>query len=292
MTIQWFPGHMTRARRQIQEKLKQIDAVIELLDARVPHSSRNPMIDEILRGKPRLVLLNKADLADQRATDRWIAAFREDGLDSLAVDAAGGQGIKEISARVKKLVAPQWERMAARGVVKPRAVRVLIVGIPNVGKSTLINRLAGRSVAATGDRPGVTKGQQWIKAGGEMELLDTPGILWPKFDDQTVGMRLAVIGSIREEILNLEEIAFFAVKTLAGKYWDAFVERFGLEGGPPEDPDDPGQIVDVLERIGRKRGCLVSGGRVDLEKASGVLLRDLRSGKLGRITLEEPEEFR
>ncbi|CAG5083448.1 Ribosome biogenesis GTP-binding protein YlqF [Thermobacillus xylanilyticus] len=292
MTIQWFPGHMTRARRQIQEKLKQIDAVIELLDARVPHSSRNPMIDEILRGKPRLVLLNKADLADQRATDRWIAAFREDGLDSLAVDAAGGQGIKEISARVKKLVAPQWERMAARGVVKPRAVRVLIVGIPNVGKSTLINRLAGRSVAATGDRPGVTKGQQWIKVGGEMELLDTPGILWPKFDDQTVGMRLAVIGSIREEILNLEEIAFFAVKTLAGKYWDAFVERFGLEGGPPEDPDDPGQIVDVLERIGRKRGCLVSGGRVDLEKASGVLLRDLRSGKLGRITLEEPEEFR
>ncbi|REJ16641.1 MAG: ribosome biogenesis GTPase YlqF [Paenibacillaceae bacterium] len=292
MTIQWFPGHMTRARRQIQEKLKQIDAVIELLDARVPHSSRNPMIDEILRGKPRLVLLNKADLADQRATYRWIAAFREDGLDSLAVDAAGGQGIKEISARVKKLVAPQWERMAARGVVKPRAVRVLIVGIPNVGKSTLINRLAGRSVAATGDRPGVTKGQQWIKVGGEMELLDTPGILWPKFDDQTVGMRLAVIGSIREEILNLEEIAFFAVKTLAGKYWDAFVERFGLEGGPPEDPDDPGQIVDVLERIGRKRGCLVSGGRVDLEKASGVLLRDLRSGKLGRITLEEPEEFR
>jgi len=292
MTIQWFPGHMTRARRQIQEKLKQIDAVIELLDARVPHSSRNPMIDEILRGKPRLVLLNKADLADQRATDRWIAAFREDGLDSLAVDAAGGQGIKEISARVKKLVAPQWERMAARGVVKPRAVRVLIVGIPNVGKSTLINRLAGRSVAATGDRPGVTKGQQWIKVGGEMELLDTPGILWPKFDDQTVGMRLAVIGSIREEILNLEEIAFFAVKTLAGKYWDAFVERFGLEGGPPEDPDDPRQIVDVLERIGRKRGCLVSGGRVDLEKASGVLLRDLRSGKFGRITLEEPEEFR
>ncbi|REK53892.1 MAG: ribosome biogenesis GTPase YlqF [Thermobacillus sp.] len=292
MTIQWFPGHMTRARRQIQEKLKQIDAVIELLDARVPHSSRNPMIDEILRGKPCLVVLNKADLADQRATERWIAAFREDGLDSIAVDAAGGQGIKEISARVKKLVAPQWERMVARGVVKPRAVRVLIVGIPNVGKSTLINRLAGRSVAATGDRPGVTKGQQWIKVGGEMELLDTPGILWPKFDDQTVGMRLAVIGSIREEILNLEEIAFFAVRTLAGKYWDAFVQRFGLEGGPPEDPDDPEQIVDVLERIGRKRGCLVSGGRVDLEKASGVLLRDLRSGKLGRITLEEPEEFR
>jgi ribosome biogenesis GTP-binding protein YlqF len=292
MTIQWFPGHMTRARRQIQEKLKQIDAVIELLDARVPHSSRNPMIDEILRGKPRLVVLNKADLADQRATERWIAAFREEGLDSIAVDAAGGRGVKEIPARMKQLVAPQWERMAARGVVNPRAVRALIVGIPNVGKSTLINRLAGRSAAATGDRPGVTKGQQWIKVGGEMELLDTPGILWPKFDDQAVGMRLAVIGSIREEILNLEEVAFFAVRELAAKYWDAFVQRFGLEGGPPDNPDDPDQIVDVLERIGRKRGCLASGGRVDLEKASGVLLRDLRAGKLGRITLEEPGAYR
>jgi len=292
MTIQWFPGHMTRARRQIEEKLKLIDAAIELLDARVPHSSRNPMLGRILRGKPRLVVLNKADLADERATERWIAAFREEGLDCIAVDAADGRGVKEIAARVKRLVEPGRERMAARGVVNPRPVRALIVGIPNVGKSTLINRLAGRGAAATGDRPGVTKGQQWIKVGGEMELLDTPGILWPKFEDQTVGMRLAVIGSIREEILNLEEIAFFAVKTLAVKYWDRFVQRFGLEGGPPENVDDPGQVVGVLEQIGRKRGCLISGGRVDLEKASGVLLRDLRAGKLGRITLEEPGEVR
>jgi len=292
MAIQWFPGHMTRARRQIEEKLRLVDAAIELLDARVPHSSRNPMIGRILRGKPRLVVLNKADLADPRATERWIAAFRGEGHDCIAVDAAAGKGVKEIAARVRELVAPQMERMAARGVVKPRAVRALIVGIPNVGKSTLINRLAGRGAAATGDRPGVTKGQQWIKVGGEMELLDTPGILWPKFEDQAVGMRLAAIGSIREEILNLEEVAFFVVKTLAMNYWDAFVQRFGLEGGPPEDVEDPGQVVDVLERIGRKRGCLVSGGRVDLEKASGVLLRDLRAGKLGRITLEEPDEFR
>jgi ribosome biogenesis GTPase A len=292
MTIQWFPGHMTRARRQIEEKLRLVDAAIELLDARVPHSSRNPMIGRILRGKPRLVVLNKADLADPRSTERWIAAFRDEGHDCIAVDAAGGRGVKEITARVRELVAPQRERMAARGVVKPRAVRALIVGIPNVGKSTLINRLAGRGAAATGDRPGVTKGQQWIKVGGEMELLDTPGILWPKFEDQAVGMRLAVIGSIREEILNLEEVAFFAVKTLAVKYWDAFAQRFGLEGGPPEDVEDPEQVVDVLERIGRKRGCLISGGRVDLEKASGVLLRDLRAGKLGRITLEEPDDSR
>lgn len=191
MTIQWFPGHMTRARRQIQEKLKQIDAVIELLDARVPHSSRNPMIDEILRGKPRLVLLNKADLADQRATDRWIAAFREDGLDSLAVDAAGGQGIKEISARVKKLVAPQWERMAARGVVKPRAVRVLIVGIPNVGKSTLINRLirdySDLDRELTVSRyPGTTLDQIRIPLDDGRYIIDTPGIVYPYRLTETV----------------------------------------------------------------------------------------------------------
>lgn len=290
MTIQWFPGHMTRAKRQIQAKLKVIDAVIELIDARVPYSSRNPMIDNILRGKPRLIVLNKADLADPQATERWIAHFKDQGCDCIAVDAAGGASVGAIPGRVKALVAPRLERMAARGMMKTRAVRALIVGIPNVGKSTLINRLAGRSAAATGDRPGITKGQQWIKVGGEMELLDTPGILWPKFDDQAVGYRLAVIGSIREEILNLEDIAFFALKTLAPKYWEAFAERFGLEGGPPEDPDDPVQIAEVLEEIGRKRGCLVRGGRVDLEKASGVLLRDLRAGKLGRITLEEPGE--
>lgn len=290
MTIQWFPGHMTRAKRQIQAKLKVIDAVIELIDARVPYSSRNPMIDNILRGKPRLIVLNKADLADPQATERWIAHFKDQGCDCIAVDAAGGASVGAIPGRVKALVAPHLERMAARGMMKTRAVRALIVGIPNVGKSTLINRLAGRSAAATGDRPGITKGQQWIKVGGEMELLDTPGILWPKFDDQAVGYRLAVIGSIREEILNLEDIAFFALKTLAPKYWEAFAERFGLEGGPPEDPDDPVQIAEVLEEIGRKRGCLVRGGRVDLEKASGVLLRDLRAGKLGRITLEEPGE--
>jgi len=290
-TIQWFPGHMTRAKRQIQEKLKLIDAVIELLDARVPHASRNPMIGEILRGKPRLVVLNKADLADPHSTERWIAAFRGEGLDCVAVDSAGGRGVQEIPGRVRQLAAPLFERMKARRV-NPRPVRAMIVGIPNVGKSTLINRLAGRGAAATGDRPGVTKGQQWIKVGGVMELLDTPGILWPKFDDPAVGLRLAAIGSIREEILNLEEVAFFVVKTLAAKYWDALAERFGLEGGPPDDPDDAGRIVDVLERIGRKRGCLAGGGRVDLEKASGALLRELRTGKIGRITLEEPDEFR
>lgn len=290
MTIQWFPGHMTRARRQIQEKLKLIDVAIELLDARVPISSRNPMVEEILQGKPRLIVLNKSDLADPRATERWIARFTEDGHACIAVDSSTGTKVGDIPLLTKKLTAEKWERMAAKGIVKPRAVRALIVGIPNVGKSTLINRLAGRSIAATGDRPGVTKGQQWIKVGGgELELLDTPGILWPKFEDQTVGYRLAVIGSIKEEILNVEDIAFFAVKALALRYWDSFAERFGLEGGPPSDPDNADEIVAVMEAIGRKRGCLVSGGRVDLEKTSGILLRELRAGKLGRLTLEEPD---
>ncbi len=293
MTIQWFPGHMTRARRQIQEKLKLIDVAIELLDARIPESSRNPMIDEILQDKPRLIVLNKADLADPRATERWMAYFAAEGHACAAIDANTGTRVGEIPVKAKVLVQAKWDRMADKGVINPRAVRALIVGIPNVGKSTLINRLAGRNIAATGDRPGVTKGQQWIKvAGGEMELLDTPGILWPKFEDQLVGYRLATTGAIKEEILNIEDIAFFAVKAIAARYWDTLQERFGLEGDAPLDLDNADEVVAVMEAIGKKRGCLVSGGRVDLEKTSGIILRELRAGKLGRLTLEEPGEVR
>jgi ribosome biogenesis GTPase A len=293
MTIQWFPGHMTRARRQIQDKLKLIDVAIELLDARIPESSRNPMIDEILQGKPRLIVLNKADLADPRATERWMAYFAAEGHACAAIDANTGTRVGEIPVKARALVQEKWDRMATKGVINPRAVRALIVGIPNVGKSTLINRLAGRNIAATGDRPGVTKGQQWIKvAGGELELLDTPGILWPKFEDQIVGYRLATTGAIKEEILNIEDIAFFAVKAIAARYWDTLQERFGIEGDPPQDLDNADEVVSVMEAIGKKRGCLVSGGRVDLEKTSGIILRELRAGKLGRLTLEEPGEVR
>ncbi|QHW30087.1 ribosome biogenesis GTPase YlqF [Paenibacillus rhizovicinus] len=286
MTIQWFPGHMTRARREIQEKLKLIDIAIELLDARVPLSSRNPMIDEILQGKPRLILLNKADLADPKTTEKWRAYFADKGIASLAIDASTGTRVNEIPVKVKELLHDKIARQIAKGMI-PRAVRGLIVGIPNVGKSTLINRLAGRHIAATGDRPGVTKGQQWIKVGTEMELLDTPGILWPKFEDQLVGFKLAMTGAIREQVLNVEEVAFFAIKELTTYYWDALAERFGLTE-PPSDTEDNNELVRVMEDIGRKRGCLVSGGRVDLEKASGVILRELRAGNLGRITLETP----
>ncbi|WP_270171900.1 ribosome biogenesis GTPase YlqF [Paenibacillus sp. SYP-B4298] len=286
MTIQWFPGHMTRARRQIEEKLKLLDIVIELLDARVPMSSRNPMIDEILRGKPRLIILNKADLADPRATDRWISFFSAKGHAAIAVDSSTGTRVADIPQRVKELLHDKIARMKEKGM-NPRAMRALIVGIPNVGKSTLTNRLAGRNIAATGDRPGVTKGQQWIKVGSELELLDTPGILWPKFEDELVGYKLAMTGAIREQILNMEDIAFFAVRILASQYWEALAERFELTEAP-QDTEDSEQIVKLMEDIGRKRGCLLSGGRVDLEKVSGIILRELRAGKMGRITLEEP----
>ncbi|MBP3964561.1 ribosome biogenesis GTPase YlqF [Paenibacillus lignilyticus] len=289
MTIQWFPGHMTRARREIQEKLKLIDIAIELLDARVPLSSRNPMIDDILLNKPRLILLNKSDLADARTTEKWMAYFADLGYTSLAIDSSTGTRVNEIPVKVKQLLHDKIERQISKGIT-PRAIRGLIVGIPNVGKSTLINRLAGRSIAATGDRPGVTKGQQWIKVGTEMELLDTPGILWPKFEDQLVGQRLAMTGAIREQVLNIEDVAFFTVRELAKRYWPMLSERFGLKD-PPKDYEDNDEIVRLMEDIGRKRGCLVSGGRVDLEKTSGIILREMRAGNLGRLSLESPEDF-
>lgn len=287
MTIQWFPGHMTKARRQIQEKLKLIDIVLELLDARLPVSSRNPMIDEILQHKPRLVLLNKSDLADPDFTNQWVAFFAKQGLQALPIDASSGQRVKEILSKAKVSLQDKIDAQIRKGV-NPRAIRALIVGIPNVGKSTLINRLAGRNIAATGDKPGVTKGQQWIKMGGEMELLDTPGILWPRFEDQEVGYRLAASGAIKDDILNIPDVAFYTVKYLIRYYPHLMKERFGLQN-LPEDLEVTEEVVAVMEEIGRKRGCLMSGGKVDLEKTSLVILRDLRSGKLGRISLEKPE---
>ncbi|WP_052488107.1 ribosome biogenesis GTPase YlqF [Gordoniibacillus kamchatkensis] len=287
MTIQWFPGHMTKAKRQIEDKLKLIDIVIELLDARIPLSSRNPMIGDILQGKPRLVLLNKADLADPEATAEWVRYFaREEGLDALPLDAVSGHQVKEIVPRAKALWAHKIEAQLRKGMT-PRPVRALIVGIPNVGKSTLTNTLAGRKIAATGDKPGVTKGQQWIKVGGELDLLDTPGILWPKFEDQQVGLRLAATGAIKEDILPLDEVAFFVVRFMAMQYPGALLERFGLDK-LPDDPSDAQQIVAAMEAIGRRRGAVISGGRIDLDKTSLLILRDLRAGKLGRITLERP----
>ncbi|GIP33031.1 ribosome biogenesis GTPase YlqF [Paenibacillus sp. J2TS4] len=286
MTIQWFPGHMTRARRQIQDKLKLIDLAIELMDARIPISSRNPMIDEILGSKPRLILLNKADLADPAMTSEWVHRLKKDGVDALPIDSISGTNVKEIIPHCKQLLAEKREAQIRKGM-KPRPIRALIVGIPNVGKSTLINRLAGRKAAITGDRPGVTKGQQWIRIGGELELLDTPGILWPKFEDQEVGARLAAIGSIRDEILHPEDIAFYVIRYMIQHYPEALSDRYELEGLPKE-VSEPEPVIEVMEMIGRRRGCLQSGGKVNLEKASALFLKDLRAGKMGRISLEHP----
>ncbi|RED65999.1 ribosome biogenesis GTPase YlqF [Cohnella lupini] len=287
MTIQWFPGHMTRAKRQIEEKLKLIDVVFELLDARIPQSSRNPMVDEITSSKPRLVLLNKADLADPKQTAEWSDYFRSKGLATHTIDANAGTGVKDLANKAKELLQEKIQRQIDKGM-KPRPVRALIVGIPNVGKSTLINRLAGRNIAITGDRPGVTKGQQWIRFGGELELLDTPGILWPKFDDPIAGFRLAATGAIKEDVIHIDEVACFVLKVLVENYGPALKERYGLEGLPSELPDMQAAI-EVLESIGKRRGCIVSGGHVDYDKTATLLLRDLRSGKLGRMTLESPE---
>ncbi|MBH0161004.1 MULTISPECIES: ribosome biogenesis GTPase YlqF [Fictibacillus] len=284
MTIQWFPGHMAKARREITEKLKMIDVVFELVDARIPLASRNPMIDEILGQKPRIVLLNKADLADPKVTSMWESYFSEKGIPSLAINSQDGKGIKKIEPLAHELVKEKFDKMRAKGIVKPRAVRALIVGIPNVGKSTIINRMAGKNIAVTGDKPGVTKKQQWIKAGKTLELLDTPGILWPKFEDQTIGLKLAVTGAIKETLFDFTEVVLYAIKYLKEHYEERLVERYKLS----EIPDDS---LPLFEEIGKKRGCMMSGGEVDLEKTAEIVLRDLRAEKLGRLSYERPNEF-
>lgn len=282
MSIQWFPGHMAKARREVTEQLKVIDVVLELLDARLPYSSRNPMIDEIIDQKPRLILLNKADLADQSLTECWLKFFEENDNKALAIDAQSGYGVHQIVHECQQLVKTMLVKRLEKGL-QPRAIRALIVGIPNVGKSSLINRLARRSIAKTGDRPGITKAQQWIKVGREFELLDTPGILWPKFEDEEVGYRLAASGAIKDEILDHQEVALYALTYLKEKYPGCLLERFQLEVLPEDS-------IDLLELIGRQRGCLQRGGIIDYDKASEQFLRELRAGKVGRITFEAPEE--
>ncbi|WP_411501752.1 ribosome biogenesis GTPase YlqF [Brevibacillus centrosporus] len=283
MTIQWFPGHMAKARRQVTEKLKLIDVVIELLDARLPLSSRNPMIDEIVGDMPRLILLNKADLADEKATDQWMSYFRGLGIRTLPIDALSGKGVGKLPELCKELAGDMLAKRAEKGM-QGRAIRIMILGIPNVGKSSLINRLSKRSVAQTGDRPAVTKAQQWVKMGDTLELLDTPGILWPKFEDQMVGLRLAASGAIKDELIDFTEVALFVISYMMHYYPERLVERFKLK----ELPDDR---VKMLEEIGKKRGCLVSGGNIDYDKAAEIFLRELRSGKLGQVSVERPIDW-
>ncbi|MCA1028450.1 ribosome biogenesis GTPase YlqF [Cytobacillus kochii] len=283
MTIQWFPGHMAKARREVTEKLKLVDIIFELVDARIPLSSRNPMIEQIIQQKPRLVLLNKADMADPILTKQWIDYFKSKGLTAISINSQDGQGMKDITLAAKQLLQEKFDKQKAKGI-RPRAIRAMIVGIPNAGKSTLINRLAKKNIAKTGNKPGVTKAQSWIKVGKEMELLDTPGILWPKFEDQEIGLKLALTGAIKDTILNLQDIAVYALRFMTEHYPEKLVERYQLNELPEE-------IVELFDEIGQKRGCLVSGGTVDYDKVTELIIREFRSEKFGRLTLESPKDI-
>lgn len=278
--IQWFPGHMAKARRLVQENLKLVDVVIELVDARIPISSRNPMIDDILGVKPRLVVLNKADLADEQVTRQWQQALKTNYSAAVALDSLKGKGISEILPMSKMLASEVLSKLTAVGR-RPRAVRCMVVGIPNVGKSSFINRLSKRKSTKTGDMPGVTKGKQMIKINNDLELLDTPGILWPKFEDQEVGFKLAVTGAIKEQVINVEEVASYLLGLLRELKPQELTARYKLD-------DLPADNLILLQNIGLKRGLLVSGGAVDTLKAAVLVLKEYREGKLGRVSFEKP----
>lgn len=277
MHFQWYPGHMTKAKRAMQEDIKLVDLVIELVDSRVPLSSRNPDIDELGKNKARLVLLNKADLADGKKTEGWSSWFQKKGFYVVKIDARSRNGFKTIQSVIMEACKEKIERDRRRGI-KNRPVRAMVVGIPNVGKSTFVNSYAGRAAAKTGNKPGVTKGNQWIRLNKDVELLDTPGILWPKFEDQQVGLKLALIGSIKEELLNNMELAAELIKFLLSNYPGTIKNRFNLE-----ELEDP---YEILKGIAKVRACLLKGGEFDINKAANLLLDDFRSGKLGKVTLE------
>ena len=282
MNFQWYPGHMTKAKRMMQENIKLIDLVIELVDARVPMSSRNPDIDELGKNKARLILLNKADLADEKQTEEWICYFRGKGYSAVKVNSRKGGGIKSIQGVIQEACKEKTERDRKRGILN-RPVRAMVVGIPNVGKSTFINALAGKACAKTGNKPGVTKGKQWIRLNKNVELLDTPGILWPKFEDQQVGLRLAFIGSIKDEIMNLEELAAELISFMQDAYPGVLAEKYTI--------NEKQNSYSVLEAIAESRHCLVRGNELDTAKVAGMLLDDFRNGRLGRITLEFVKEY-
>lgn len=282
MHFQWYPGHMTKAKRMMQENIKLIDLVIELVDARIPLSSRNPDIDELGKNKARLVLLNKADLAEDKWNDAWAEYFKKKRFSVVKVNSRKGGGIKSIQGVIREACAEKIERDRKRGILN-RPVRAMVVGIPNVGKSTFINALAGKACAKTGNKPGVTKGKQWIRLNKQVELLDTPGILWPKFEDQEVGLKLAFIGSIKDEVLQTEELAAELIHFLRTAYPEVLADKYDIE----MDEDD----YVVLNRIAKSRNCIVRGNELDTEKAALLLLDDFRNGKLGRLTLEYPQEI-
>lgn len=278
MTIQWFPGHMAKARRQVTEKLKLVDIIFELIDARLPLSSRNPMIDEVINQKTRLLILNKSDMADEQETRRWVQYFADRGHKAVAINSLEGKGLQQVTKAAQELLAEKFDRMKARGM-KPRAIRAMIVGIPNVGKSTLINRLAKKNLARTGNTPGVTKAQQWIKVGKELELLDTPGILWPKFEDQEIGHKLALTGAIKDTIMNMEDLAVYGLRFLSVHYPTRMAERYGF-ASMHED------LVETFDQVGKLRRVFGAGGDIDYDQVSQLIVRDIRGQQLGKLTFD------
>lgn len=278
--INWYPGHMKKTRELIQQNLKMVDAVVEVIDARIPVSSRNPIIDELVRGKPRIIVLNKSDLADENASRAWTEALRTDGSRTLAMNCMSGGGLKELFRLLERM---ESEKNRDRAMQK--AYRLMIVGVPNVGKSSLINRMTGKKSAQTGDRPGVTKGKQWLKLQNGMQLLDTPGILWPKFEDPNAGMNLAFCGSIKDEILDIPTLGMELISVLAENYPQLLAERYKLDG-IAETP------LENMENMALKRGCILPGKRIDYERIGKLVLDEFRSGKIGRITLEQVEKVK
>ena len=281
ININWYPGHMTKAIRQMQEDIKLVDLVIELLDARLPLSSHNPEIDKLAANKSRLILLNKADLADEKYNKSWSDYFKDKGLYVIEINSKKGTGVKSINGIIAEACREKLERDRKRGILN-RPIRAMVVGIPNVGKSTFINSYAGKACAKTGNKPGVTKGKQWIKLNKNLDLLDTPGILWPKFEDEQVGINLAIAGSINDNILNISELTLYFIEFLQKVYPDILKERYVIEILPEDKP------LDILGKIAVKRGCKLKGDEYDYEKASNIIIDDYRNGRLGRITLEFP----
>lgn len=282
MQFQWYPGHMTKAKRAMQEDIKLIDVIIELVDSRIPYSSKNPDIDPLANGKSRILLMNKYDLADPVITEKWIQYYEEKGYFVAKVNSKSGKGVRAVHDVIQKACREKIERDRRRGILN-RPIRAMIVGIPNVGKSTFINSFAGKACTKTGNKPGVTKGKQWIRLNKNVELLDTPGILWPKFEDQIVGLRLAYIGSIKDELYNIYELSILLLQFLMEYYPDAVTGFYEVEKEETTEAQ--------LEQIARRRGCLKSGGEFDLDKAGKCLIDDFRGGRLGNISLERPEEL-
>ena len=279
MNYQWYPGHMTKAKRMMQENISLIDLIIEIVDARIPLSSRNPDIDELGKNKSRVILLNKSDLSDGKYNEMWMDYFKEKGFHVVLVNSKSGQGVKSIQGVVQEACKEKIERDRKRGIIN-RPVRAMVVGIPNVGKSTFINAFAGKACTKTGNKPGVTKGKQWIRLNKQLELLDTPGILWPKFEDQLIGLRLALIGSMNDEVLHVDELAVELIKFMGENYKELFLNRYQIEWN--EDP------YVVLENLCLKRGCIAKGEKADILKGSNLLLDEFRAGKIGKISLEIP----